>query len=321
MASNRVLRSASRSRSNTPATGNALVDEPSTSFKGKIDKFARSSISTEVTVEATEGSSSKTATKTAVKRKYTEALSYKPGAAPGPKKKSSSYAPPSKYAHLNGVPDALDHNMLCMFIGLNPGIATAQAGHCYANPSNLFWRLMHKGGLTTRQCKPQEDVILPSEFNLGTTNIVGRPTASQAELSKEEMDEGVALLEEKCRKYRPESVCIVGKAIWESIWRARHGGTNITKAQFKFGWQDEKENMGVDKKNGYPGAKVYVVTSTSGLVAGYSMEYKIQLWKELGDWANKRRAERAEAAEAEKANKEGETEEAVEQSDSEETSA
>ncbi|KAK6350147.1 hypothetical protein TWF696_006392 [Orbilia brochopaga] len=306
-ASGRVLRSSSRSRSETPATGNAVVEEETTSFKGGIKKFALSNATsgstsaasavvetTEITqtVETTDSTEMK---KTAVKRKYTEALSYKAGASPGPKKKNSSYAPPSKYAHLNGVPDQLGDNMYCMFIGLNPGIATAQAGHCYANPSNFFWRLMHKGGLTSRLCRPQEDVILPSEFNLGTTNIVGRPTAAQAELSLEEMDEGVADLERKCRQYRPESVCLVGKAIWESVWRAKHG-TKMTKAQFKFGWQDEKENMGIDKKNGYPGARIYVVVSTSGLAAGYSMEYKTQLWKELGDWVNMRRAERAEAA-------------------------
>ncbi|KAF3908431.1 hypothetical protein ABW21_db0201885 [Orbilia brochopaga] len=300
----RVLRSSSKPRNETPETGNAVVEEATTSFKGGIKKFAMSKtasgstsvssakVETTETVETTESTETK---KTSVKRKYTEALSYKAGASPGPKKKNSSYAPPSKYTHLNGVPDQLGDNMLCMLIGLNPGIATAQAGHCYANPSNFFWRMLYQGGLTTRICKPQDDVILPGEFNLGTTNIVGRPTASQAELSLAEMDEGVADLERKCRQYRPESVCLIGKAIWESVWRAKHG-TKMTKAQFKFGWQDEKENMGVDKKNGYPGARIYVVVSTSGLAATYSMDYKIQLWKELGDWVNKRRAERAEAA-------------------------
>ncbi|KAF3903458.1 hypothetical protein ABW20_dc0105010 [Dactylellina cionopaga] len=306
MASKRVLRSASRS--GTPATGNDVVEESTTSFKGSINKFALStseSSSAAIVEETTETESSKKTkevketkevAKASNKRKYTEVLSYKAGASPAPKKKSSSYAPPSKYAHLNGVQCQLSDNMLCMFIGLNPGVATAQAGHCYANPSNLFWRLMHRGGLTTRQCKPQEDVILPTEFNLGTTNIVSRPTASQAELSLEEMDDGVAELERKCRQYRPESVCLVGKAIWESVWRSRHGGKKMTKAEFKFGWQNKSEDMGVDKKNGYPGAKVYVVTSTSGLVAGYSMDFKVQLWKELGDWVNQRRAERAKEA-------------------------
>ncbi|EWC48559.1 hypothetical protein DRE_01781 [Drechslerella stenobrocha 248] len=292
-----------RSSSGTPATGNAIVEFATKGDEDKIAWLAAVSGSDSGSSSGSASSAPRTDTanadKTPVKRKYTDLLSYKAGASPGPKKKaarSSSYAPPSKYAHLNGVPCQLSDNMLCMFIGLNPGVATAQAGHCYANPSNLFWRLMHKGGLTTRQCRPQEDVILPKEFNLGTTNIVSRPTASQAELSQEEMDDGVAELERKCRQYRPEAVCLVGKAIWESVWRSRHGGTKITKAQFKFGWQDAKENMGVDKKNGYPGAKVYVVVSTSGLCAGYSLEYKIQLWTKLGDWVNQRRAERAAAA-------------------------
>ncbi|KAF3928928.1 hypothetical protein AA313_de0205276 [Arthrobotrys entomopaga] len=295
MASKRVLRSASSSRSETPATGNTVVEEKSATFKGTIDKFAlettesKASVS-KTLVETKELDEKKTTTN---KRKYNDALSYKPGASPIPKKKSSSYAPPSKYAHLKEVPDQLGDNMFCLIIGLNPGIATSQAGHCYANPSNFFWRMLYRGGLTTRICKPQEDEILPAEFNLGTTNIVSRPTANQAELSLDEMDEGVAVLEQKCRKYRPESVCLVGKAIWESVWRAKHG-RKMTKNEFKFGWQDVKENMGVDKKNGYPGARIYVVVSTSGLAATYPMDYKVQLWKELGDWINKRRAERAE---------------------------
>ncbi|KAK6533447.1 hypothetical protein TWF694_002387 [Orbilia ellipsospora] len=318
MASKRVLRSAFRSRSETPTTGNAVVEETTTTFKGAIDKFASETTELKAAVSKTlvelkdldekkpdekkpdekkpdekKPDEKKPDEKkpAANKRKYTDVLSFKTGASPVPKKKSSSYAPPSKYAHLKEVPDQVGDNMLCLIIGLNPGIATSQAGHCYANPSNFFWRMLYQGGLTTRVCKPQEDEILPSEFNLGTTNIVSRPTASQAELSLDEMDEGVSVLEQKCRKYRPESVCLVGKAIWESVWRAKHG-RKMTKNEFKFGWQDVKQNMGVDKKNGYPGARIYVVVSTSGLAATYPMDFKVKLWKDLGDWINKRRAER-----------------------------
>ena len=152
----------------------------------------------------------------------------------------------------------------------------------------MFW-----GGVTPRQCRPEDSVILPSQYFLGTTNIVGRPTASQAELSKQEMDDSVPELEGKIRIYKPEAVCIVGKAIWESIWRAKHGGKNIAKDKFKFGWQDETENMGKDVENEYNGARVFVVCSTSGLVAGYSLDFKKALWTELGDWVNTRRRARA----------------------------
>lgn len=85
---------------------------------------------------------------------------------------------------------------------------------------------------------------MPERYALGLTNIVGRPSRSGAELSKSEMDAGVAVLEAKVRKYRPEAVCIVGKSIWESVWRVRHGRA-IGKEEFRYGWQEETENMGL----------------------------------------------------------------------------
>ncbi|KAM0564596.1 hypothetical protein ACHAPJ_000811 [Fusarium lateritium] len=214
-------------------------------------------------------------------------------AAPKRKKRarpSSGYAPPSTYAHLKGLPDAITHNLLVLFIGLNPGIQTAQTGHAYAHPSNLFWKLLFSSGLTSRLCSPTEDRQLPELYSMGFTNIVARPSRNGSELSKQEMDEGVEILHEKCRKYRPESVCVVGKSIWESIWRVRHGKP-VGKA-FKYGWQDETENMGVIKGE-WEGSKVFVSSSTSGLAATLSPAEKERIWAEIGTWAKKRRAERA----------------------------
>lgn len=61
---------------------------------------------------------------------------------PSPRKKSRSpgYAPPSTYAHLPELRDVLEPGLICVFIGLNPGIMTARSGHAYAHPSNLFWK-------------------------------------------------------------------------------------------------------------------------------------------------------------------------------------
>ncbi|RGP68425.1 tdg mug dna glycosylase [Fusarium sporotrichioides] len=210
-----------------------------------------------------------------------------------PKKKrvrpSSGYAPPSTYAHLPGLPDAIADNLLVLFIGLNPGIQTARTGHAYAHPSNLFWKLLFSSGLTPRLCSPTEDRQLPEMYSMGFTNIVARPSRNGSELSKQEMDEGVEILHEKCRKYRPESVCVVGKSIWESIWRVRHGKP-VGKA-FKYGWQDESENMGVIEGE-WEGSKVFVSSSTSGLAATLSPAEKERIWAEIGTWAKKRRVER-----------------------------
>lgn len=213
---------------------------------------------------------------------------------PSPRKKSrspSGYAPPSTYAHLPELPDVLEPNLICIFVGLNPGIKTALSGHAYAHPSNLFWKLMHSSGCTDRRCRPEEDGDLPRLFQLGNTNIVSRPTKNGSELSKAEMDASVQTLEDKVRAFRPEAVCLVGKSIWESIWRVRHGKP-IKKDEFKYGWQDGRENMGAGDGD-WKGARVFVATSTSGLAATSLPAEKERVWRELGVWVEERRAERS----------------------------
>lgn len=242
---------------------------------------------------------------------------------------SSKYAPPSKYAHLPYLTDRIEPDLICLFVGLNPGIRTATTGHAYSHPSNLFWKLLHSSGCTPRRCRPTEDQDLPSLYSLGNTNIVARPTKDQAELTRDEMEEGVAILEEKVRKWRPEAVCLVGKAIWESVWKAKYG-RKIKAGEFSYGWQDSKHNLGKslqghgrnehvrvrggemkqenddddddddhkDKKGRveWKGARIFVATTTSGLAATLRPAEKEAVWKPLGDWVKGRREDR-EAAE------------------------
>lgn len=218
---------------------------------------------------------------------------------PSPAKKrraSSKYAPPSKYAHLKPLTDILEPDLIGVFVGFNPGVRTATAGHAYAHPSNLFWKLLHSSGCTDRLCRPEEDVDLPRLYSMGNTNLVSRPSKNEAELSKVEMAAGTPILEAKIQEYKPEAVCIVGKGIWESIWRWRHG-RNPTKAEFKYGWQDEQENMGKPEVktegHGWPGARVFVATATSGLAASTKPAEKEAIWRPFGEWVKQRRAERA----------------------------
>lgn len=218
---------------------------------------------------------------------------------------TSKYAPPSKYAHLAPLQDILTENLICVFVGTNPGIRTATAGHAYAHPSNSFWKLLHSSGCTDRRCKPDEDVDLPRLYAMGNTNIVERPTKDAAELSKAEMADGTPVLDAKFRKFKPEAVCIVGKGIWEAIWRYRYGRPP-KPAEFEWGWQDEKENMGKSEEgveevgpDGKPwkGARVFVTTSTSGLSASLKPAEKEAIWRPFGEWVKQRRAQRAIDAE------------------------
>jgi TDG/mug DNA glycosylase family protein len=128
---------------------------------------------------------------------------------------------------------------------------------------------------------------------MGNTNIVSRPSKDAAELSKEEMSAGTADLETKFALYKPEAVCIVGKGIWEAIWRYKYN-RNMKKEEFKYGWQGEEHNMGINGANSgeWKGSRVFVTTSTSGLAASLKPAEKEAIWKPFGEWVQKRREER-----------------------------
>lgn len=208
------------------------------------------------------------------------------------RKSSSKYAPPTTYAHLSPLVDVLAPNLITIFVGFNPGITTATSGHAYAHPSNLFWKLLHSSGCTDERLKPEQDVDLPRLYSMGNTNIVSRPSKDAGELSKAEMAAGTPILEAKVREFKPESVCIVGKGIWEAIWRWRYGRP-IKKEEFRYGWQDDGERMG--KGDGWEGAWVFVATATSGLAAGLRPHEKEAIWRPFGEWVSRRRKERKEA--------------------------
>ncbi|KAL4875047.1 uracil-DNA glycosylase-like protein [Aspergillus karnatakaensis] len=184
--------------------------------------------------------------------------------------------------------DTIPPNLTLLLIGVNPGIMTGTTGYAYAHPSNLFWKLLHSSGITALRHPPSDTYRLPELYNVGNTNIVERPTRDASMLSKAEMDAGVPILEFKIADKRPEAVCLVGKSIWESVWRARKG-RGIKKEEFRYGWQDEAENMG--RTEDWAGAPVFVATTTSGLAAGMSLAEKQSVWNELGAWVVKRREE------------------------------
>ncbi|KAK9428172.1 DNA glycosylase [Lipomyces doorenjongii] len=196
----------------------------------------------------------------------------------------------------NNLRDSIPHNLILLFVGLNPGIMTGVTGWAYAHPSNLYWKLLHSSAITSIRHPPSDTYRLPELYSVGNTNIVSRPTKNGSQLSRREMDDGVPILEQKVREKKPEVVAIVGKSIWESIWRVRKGRA-IRKEEFHYGWQGESENMGrtngrVGNETEWKGARVFVTTTTSGLAAGMRPEEKEAVWKVLGSWVKERREQR-----------------------------
>ncbi|KAI8840361.1 uracil-DNA glycosylase-like protein [Chytriomyces cf. hyalinus JEL632] len=242
-----------------------------------------------------------------------------------PKKRKKS-VPGSKvvlFPELDTISDSLAPNLICVFIGINPGVQTSITGHAYAHRSNWFWKLLYSSACVDRLLPPRYDQELPRLFSLGLTNLVSRPTANQAQLSVQEKEEGVPILAEKIRVQKPESICFVGKDIWK-IFHKIYFGVAMDEKEFQFGWQklrgtttnmritgllSSRKNPSdvkledldlaphlIKSENGtdvWEGALVFVSFSTSGLVS-FSPEFKRQTWVELGVYVNERRAARGE---------------------------
>ncbi|KZZ87520.1 uracil DNA glycosylase superfamily protein [Ascosphaera apis ARSEF 7405] len=199
--------------------------------------------------------------------------------------------PPLEPTTISNFRDTISPSMILLFVGVNPGIQTGLTGHSYAHPSNLYWKLLHQSGITLHRHPPRDTYALPELYNIGNTNLVVRPTRDASSLTRAEMDEGARLVLRKIADARPEGVCFVGKGVWEAVWRVTHGA-QIKREEFKYGWQDESENIGVCEDDGWDGSRVFVATTTSGLAAGMSPAEKLEVWMELGKWVKARRRDR-----------------------------
>ena len=117
---------------------------------------------------------------------------------------------------LNEVPDYIRPGLKILFVGFNPSIRSGETGHHFANPSNRFWKILYRSGLTPRQYKPEEGPYL-LDLGFGLTNIVARPSRAAADISRIEYARGREALLDKIRKYRPLVVCYVGKGVYQAF--------------------------------------------------------------------------------------------------------
>lgn len=184
--------------------------------------------------------------------------------------------------------DTIEPGLILLLVGVNPGIMTGVTGFAYAHPTNQFWKLLHSSGITPKLHPPKDTIILPKLYRVGNTNVVERPTRDASMLSKQEMNDGVPILEAKIRENRPEAVCLVGKGIWEAVFRVKKG-RSIRKEEFKYGWQDPWV-IGEDKNWG--GAPIFVATTTSGVSTSHTLAQKQEIWADLGQWVKERREAR-----------------------------
>lgn len=148
------------------------------------------------------------------------------------------------------LPPIVAPGLKVLFVGINPGLKSAEVGHNFARPGNRFWGALHAAGFTPRVLKPEEDVTLP-EHGLGITNIAPRPTRAAAELSDDELRAGAAELERLVERLQPRLVAIVG----------------VTAYRTAFGRRKAVLGLQEDTIGGRP---VWILPNTSGLNAHHT---------------------------------------------------
>ena len=153
------------------------------------------------------------------------------------------------------LPDLLAPGIELLFVGINPSIYSAQAGHYYARPGNIFWRCLHESGLTPVRLRPDEDRRV-LEWGIGITDCVKRPTVTAAEVERAEFQDGAEALVRKVARVRPLVVCFNGLVGYRSAFDAR---AVVGRQPLRL-----------------EGAAVFVVPSTSGANAAYSRGQRVE---------------------------------------------
>jgi double-stranded uracil-DNA glycosylase len=159
------------------------------------------------------------------------------------------------------VPDVIASQLDLLFCGINPGLYSAATGHHFARPGNRFWPALHGAGFTERVLAPSEERELLAR-GCGITNIVGRATASAAELNAAELRAGRRTLQRKCRRFSPRWIAVLGIGAYR---------TAFDRAGASLGQQDETVG----------GARVWVLPNPSGLNANHQLPDLVRLFREL----------------------------------------
>ncbi|MCI0370967.1 MAG: mismatch-specific DNA-glycosylase [candidate division NC10 bacterium] len=163
------------------------------------------------------------------------------------------------------LPDHVAPGLRLLFVGINPGIISAAAGHYYANPRNAFWRLLHEGGLTPVRLTPEEDARMPA-FGYGLTDIVKRPSRGAGDVKPAEFAAGHQRLARLVKRLTPRAVCFNGKTAFEGYF-----GKGACR---RFGPQAVR----------LAGAPVFVLPSTSPANAAVPPAVKRRHFRALKSW-------------------------------------
>jgi double-stranded uracil-DNA glycosylase len=160
-----------------------------------------------------------------------------------------------------------------VFVGINPGIRSAQTGHHFAGYSNRFWKLLYEAKLVPEPIGFADDDRLP-EWGYGITNLVPRATPGIDTLTPAEYVAGTRALRRKIRKWQPDVVAFVGVTLFRAVF-GRKAGDDVA-----LGLQIET----------FEGARLFVLPNPSGRNANFSYTEMLAAFRGLRTWLRRQQA-------------------------------
>jgi TDG/mug DNA glycosylase family protein len=159
---------------------------------------------------------------------------------------------------LRTLPDLLRPGLDLVFVGINPGEASARARHYYAHPGNRFWQELSSSGLldglvaSPASCLDDRRLL---EAGIGFTDVVKRVVTDSAQVSDTELRAAAPAFRGRIAYARPRAVCFTSTRAFASnfpgVRRSKEWGAQPCVLE---------------------GASVWLMPSTSGRAAGCRAE-------------------------------------------------
>ena len=166
------------------------------------------------------------------------------------------------------LPDYLRTGLDLVFVGINPGLSSAKAGHYFHSSVNRFWPAVTEAGIFDPPLSAETDSEALAQ-GVGFTDLVKRATPNVSGVRAWDYRAGAAALEERLTAAAPAIVCFNGITAYRNFLKYAQGANR----QIKPGLQPER----------LASATVFVAPSPSPANAAVSLDELICWYGHLAD--------------------------------------
>ncbi|HKY01597.1 MAG TPA: mismatch-specific DNA-glycosylase [Burkholderiales bacterium] len=167
------------------------------------------------------------------------------------------------------LPDYIRPGLDILSVGINPGRVSAERGFVFAHPRNRFWPAFNAAQIVPEVLTPSVKAVekLYTEYNIGFTDVVPRPTPQANDLSAADWRDGAPLLLEKLERAQPRIAWFHGKLALGNFLRY----TRAIEASGEWGLQTFEIGH----------TKVFLTPSPSPANASFSLDTLVAYYREL----------------------------------------